>query len=131
MSIRRQLDDHETERFVLSQDVAAILIQSGGQHSARTREAYTLDLRQLYRWCQEHGLELFGGVRRAEIELYARQLDELGRGRATIGRRLSTIAGFYRYAAEEGPDRALAGCARPAAAAGASRGDAAPPTGRR
>lgn len=70
-------------------------------YSARTREAYTLDLRQFYRWCQEHGLDLFG-VRRAEIELYARQLEELGRARATIGRRLSTIAGFYRYAAEEG-----------------------------
>ena len=50
-------------------------------YSARTREAYTLDLRQFYRWCQEHGLELFG-VRRAEIELYARQLEELGRARA-------------------------------------------------
>lgn len=70
-------------------------------YSARTREAYTLDLRQFYRWCQEVGVELFE-VRRADIELYARHLEEFGRARATIGRRLSTIAGFYEYAAEEG-----------------------------
>lgn len=70
-------------------------------YSARTREAYTLDLRQFYRWCQEVNIDLFE-VRRAEIELYARQLEALGRARSTIGRRLSTIAGFYRYAAEEG-----------------------------
>lgn len=33
---------------------------------------------------------------------YARDLEQRGRAKATIGRRLSTIAGFYRYAAEEG-----------------------------
>ena len=70
-------------------------------YSGRTREAYTLDLRQFVGWCGEHGLALFE-VRRGEIELYARHLEELGRARATIGRRLSTIAGFYRYATEEG-----------------------------
>lgn len=36
------------------------------------------------------------------IELYARDLEQRGRAKATIGRRLSIIAGFYRYAAEEG-----------------------------
>jgi integrase/recombinase XerD len=36
------------------------------------------------------------------MELYARDLEERGRAKATIGRRLSTIAGFYRYAAEGG-----------------------------
>jgi site-specific recombinase XerD len=70
-------------------------------YSGRTREAYTLDLRQFVGWCREHGLALFE-VRRGEIELYARHLEELGRARATIGRRLSTIADFYRYATEEG-----------------------------
>lgn len=70
-------------------------------YSGRTREAYTLDLRQFVFWCGQHDLALFE-VRRGEIELYARHLEELGRARATIGRRLSTIAGFYRYATEEG-----------------------------
>ncbi len=41
-------------------------------------------------------------VKRTHIELYARELEELGRAPATIGRRLSTVAGLYRYAAEEG-----------------------------
>jgi integrase/recombinase XerD len=40
-------------------------------------------------------------VRRAHIELYARWLEEKGRARATIARRLSTIVSFYRYAEEE------------------------------
>lgn len=34
----------------------------------------------------------------SDIELYARALEARGRARATIGRRSSTIAGFYRYA---------------------------------
>lgn len=69
--------------------------------SGRTREAYTLDLRMFYRWCDEHRLALFE-VTRTHIELYARELEELGRAPATIGRRLSALAGFYRFAAEEG-----------------------------
>jgi integrase len=70
-------------------------------YSGRTREAYTLDLRQFIRWCNEHRLGLFE-LTRTHIELYARQLEEEGKTPATIGRRLSTLAGFYRYAAEEG-----------------------------
>jgi site-specific recombinase XerD len=69
--------------------------------SGRTREAYTLDLRQFFAWCERHGLPLLE-VGRTHIELYARELEDLGRAPATIGRRLSTLAGFYRYAAEEG-----------------------------
>lgn len=33
---------------------------------------------------------------------YVRELEDLGRAPATIGRRLSTLASFYRYACEEG-----------------------------
>jgi integrase/recombinase XerD len=40
-------------------------------------------------------------VRRADIETFARELEGRGRARATVTRRLSTIAGFYRYAVEE------------------------------
>jgi hypothetical protein len=50
-----------------------------------TREAYTLDLRQFASWCRNRSLALFA-VRRADIE---------------GTRRLSTIAGFYKYAVEE------------------------------
>jgi site-specific recombinase XerD len=40
-------------------------------------------------------------VRRADIEGFARELETMGRARATVTRRLSTIAGFYKYAVEE------------------------------
>ena len=39
--------------------------------------------------------------RRADIEGFARDLEERGRARATVTRRLSTIAGFHKYAVEE------------------------------
>ena len=65
-----------------------------------TREAYALDLRQFTTWCRARSLALFA-VRRADIECFARDLEARGRARATVTRRLCTIAGFYRYAVEE------------------------------
>ena len=65
-----------------------------------TREAYALDLRQFTTWCRARSLNLFA-VRRADIESFARDLEARGRARATITRRLCTIAGFYKYAVEE------------------------------
>ena len=65
-----------------------------------TREAYALDLRQFTTWCRGRSLALFA-VRRADIEGFARDLEAKGRARATVTRRLSTIAGFYKYAVEE------------------------------
>jgi integrase/recombinase XerD len=65
-----------------------------------TREAYALDLRQFTTGCRRRQLSLFA-VRRADIELFARDLEAVGRARATISRRLSTIAGLYKYAVEE------------------------------
>jgi site-specific recombinase XerD len=65
-----------------------------------TREAYALDLRQFTTWCRARSLNLFA-VRRADIEGFARELEARGRARATVTRRLSTIAGFYKYAVEE------------------------------
>jgi len=40
-------------------------------------------------------------ARRADIECFARDLEARGRARATITRRLCTVAGFYKYAVEE------------------------------
>ncbi|MGH3524510.1 MAG: tyrosine-type recombinase/integrase, partial [Mycobacterium sp.] len=70
-------------------------------YSGLTREAYSLDLRQYVAWCTERDLALFG-ARRSDIETFGRHLEQLGRARATIARRLCTIAAFYRYAEEEG-----------------------------
>ena len=65
-----------------------------------TREAYALDLRQFTSWCRDRSLPLFA-VRRADIETFARDLEVRGRARATVTRRLCTIAGFYKHAVEE------------------------------
>src|SRR5215471_18440678 len=69
-------------------------------YTGLTRQAYALDLRQYANWCQQHHLRLFQG-RRADIECLARDMEACGRARATITRRLCTIAGFYKYAVEE------------------------------
>jgi integrase/recombinase XerD len=51
-------------------------------------------------WCRGRHLALFA-ARRAGIEGFARDLEARGRARATITRRLCTIAGLDRYAVEE------------------------------
>ena len=84
------------DAFGVRQAIAGFLAGFGES----TREAYSLDLRQWMRWCGSHDLAVFE-VRRAHIELFARWLEEEGKARATVARRLSTIAGFYRYCVEE------------------------------
>ena len=84
------------ESFGLRQAIAGFLAGFG----QATREAYSLDLGQWMGWCASHDLVMLE-VRRAHIELYARWLEQAGRARATVSRRLSTIAGFYRYCVEE------------------------------
>ena len=65
------------------------------RYSGNTRNGYACDLRGWFAWCAQVGLEPFA-VLRVHIELYARWMDEEGRlARATIGRRLSTVVGFY------------------------------------
>jgi hypothetical protein len=65
-----------------------------------TRDAYALDLRQFAIGCEHRQLRLFN-IRRADIECFGRDLEAAGRSRATVARRLCTVAGFYRYAVEE------------------------------
>jgi integrase/recombinase XerD len=89
-----------TEQVFSAQERLALAGFLAG-YTALTREAYTLDLLQFTAWCQLQHLRLFQ-VRRADIECFAaRDMEARGRARATVTRRLSTIAGFYRYAVEE------------------------------
>jgi len=76
----------ESERLALAGYLAG--------YRGLTREAYTLDLRQFTGWCRSRSLALFS-VRRADIETFARDLEARGRARATVTRRLSTIAGCH------------------------------------
>ena len=82
----------EAERLTLAGFLAG--------YSGLTREAYALDLRQFTAWCRQQQLRLFT-VRRADIELFARDLEAAGRTGATVTRRLSTIAGLYKYASRK------------------------------
>jgi hypothetical protein len=85
--------------FSTEEELALIGFLAG--YGGLTREAYQLDLRQYVSWCTERGISLFG-ARRADIERFGRTLESRGRARATIARRLCTVACFYRYAEEEG-----------------------------
>jgi integrase/recombinase XerD len=73
----------DTERVALAGFLAG--------YSGLTREAYALDLRQFATWCHQHHVRLFD-VRRADIECFGRDLEAAGRARATVTRRLCTIA---------------------------------------
>jgi integrase/recombinase XerD len=86
------------ELFSSQEEVALAGFLAG--YSGLTREAYMLDLRQYATWCAERRVALFG-ARRADIEAFGRHLEAAGRARATISRRLCTIACFYRYAEQE------------------------------
>jgi len=84
--------------FTLGERQAMAGLLSG--YSGLTRDAYALDLRQYTAWCTQHGLHLFAAGR-VDIETFRGDMETAGKARATIARRLCTIAGFYRYAVEE------------------------------
>ncbi len=69
-------------------------------YSGTTLDAFRLDLRQwVSRLATFHSDPL--AVERAHIELHARTAEQEGKARSTIGRRLSTVCGFYRYCEQE------------------------------
>ncbi len=71
------------------------------RYSGPTRRSYVSDLRQFFSWCASVDIETFA-IKRGHIELWARSMEEKGLARATIGRRLSTVAGFYRICVLDG-----------------------------
>src|SRR5580700_5575947 len=71
------------------------------RYSGSTRVSYSGDLRQFFAWCAPLNLGVFE-LRRGHLELWARTMEERGLARATIARRLSTVAGFYRICVLDG-----------------------------
>ena len=69
-------------------------------YSEATLVGYRLDLRQWVEWISNRHIDVLA-AERAHIELYARCCESDGKARSTIGRRLSTICGFYRYCEQE------------------------------
>jgi len=84
---------------------AAVHLAAAGylaRYSGRTRDAYTLDLKTFFAWCAERNTEVFS-MTRPHLEIYVRWMDEQRRyAPATTARRLSTVAGFYRFAVIDG-----------------------------
>ncbi len=66
-----------------------------------TLRAYKQDLRAFLGWCADHGVEPLQ-AQRPQLELYLRWMEQQGLAPATIGRRFTTVAGFYRYAVIDG-----------------------------
>jgi len=91
--------EQQQELFTAPEVVALAGFLAG--YSGLTLDAYRFDLRQFVAWCTEQHLTL-SGARRADIERFGPHLEALGRARATVARRLCTIACFYRYAEQEG-----------------------------
>jgi site-specific recombinase XerD len=70
-------------------------------YAGNTRVSYTTDLRPFAAWCADNRLRLLE-VRRAHLEIFTRTIEQEGRMRSTVARRLSTLCSFYRYCHLEG-----------------------------
>lgn len=98
------------------------------QDSANTRAAYGRDLRRLFDWADEFGIEVMGGVTRSHIDAYRLYLRDGGEGRklsnATIARRLAAVSSFYAFASVARPElvpaNPVAGVRRPRPPRGAT-----------
>lgn len=93
-----------TTSVVLSDDATQTRSAIAGflaGYCGATRRSYATDLRIFTAWCAEPNLELFA-VRRPHLELFGRWMEENGKMRSTVARRLSTLASFYRYCEQEG-----------------------------
>jgi integrase/recombinase XerD len=66
-----------------------------------TRAAYARDLRCWGRFLGGLGVDVLA-AHRVHVDAYCRALETQGLAPATVARRLSTLAGFYGYAADEG-----------------------------
>jgi integrase/recombinase XerD len=81
-----------------AEDVAVAFLLGYGE---RTRRAYGADLNLYFSWCRAHGVDPLAATR-AHVDAYARQLAEGDHlAPSTVARRLSALAGFYKYALSE------------------------------
>ena len=48
------------------------------RYPGQTHTLYAFQLRRWFAWCESNGLGPLGGIRRAHVELYIRQLGESG-----------------------------------------------------
>jgi integrase/recombinase XerD len=80
---------------------AAVALRFLVGYKANTRAGYANDLNHYFAWCASSGTDPLAATR-STIDLYSRHLAEAEhRAPATIARRLSTLAGYYKYAMSE------------------------------
>jgi len=68
--------------------------------SDNTRRAYRSDLRAWLAFCDHHGVPPLE-ARRSHVELFVRQLEQLGRAPATVARRLCGGSRWYAWLVDE------------------------------
>jgi integrase/recombinase XerD len=68
--------------------------------SDNTRRAYRSDLRAWLTFCDHHDLPPLE-ARRSHVELFVRQLEQLGRAPATVARRLCGVSRWYAWLVDE------------------------------
>jgi integrase len=71
------------------------------RYSGRTLEAYREHLRGFFQWATDHDIDVLATAR-PHIELFRAWMEERGLAVSTIGRGLSTVCGFYRFARIDG-----------------------------
>lgn len=81
-------------------EIAMVMAGFLAGYTGNTRLAYQHDLRVFVAWCRDRHLGLLD-VGRSDIELFARGQEAGGLAGATVARRLSTVASFYRHCVEE------------------------------
>lgn len=67
------------------------------RYRGKTLEAYTLDLKSYFAWCEGHGLAPLQATR-PHLELFIRWMEQVPYASATINRRFNTVALFYKFA---------------------------------
>lgn len=82
------------------------------QRSDNTRDAYRRDMASFARWCDEHGADALAATRE-DLDRYRDDCLASGASPATVTRRLSGVASFFRYAnaagtIEDNPAEAVA-----------------------
>lgn len=80
--------------------VSEITLGFLAQYKKSTREAYRIDLKLFKRWLDAYGVSMMD-VKRTHVELWLQHEKERGLALNTIGRRISTVCCWYRYAFEE------------------------------
>src|SRR6266480_786245 len=71
-----------------------------GYRSLHTRAAYAADLGEWVTFCRSHGVDPVRAGR-AHVDAWARSLEAAGRKPATVARKLSAVASWYRWLVTE------------------------------